>query len=329
MKDLAVRLAALDPDAGAALSVIAYFDRLIESRAGLQAIVRGAAVLAGCPARLSDDERRVQIRIEPDGGRGAHRFPGRRVDVGPGRPGHSLAGTRGSTRPGRRDGAGEGGRGGPGRARAHPGPGAAGRPGLGRAGHRRDRSRTRTAAGGVAAGLPPGRPRPRHRARRRRRPPDRPGCPGRETPRRDRPRPAPIADLPSSWAAARTALRFTAEGTERDPGRRVVHADELGGLVLLAAVAGPDTEPVPDQLALDRAAATVPWMLTTLDAVAETASLRAAATVLRVHHSTLQDRLAHTIPVLGWDVREPQGRLRLQVAPGPAPPTPQPALSRS
>ncbi|MCO8277944.1 helix-turn-helix domain-containing protein, partial [Actinoplanes sp. TRM 88003] len=122
----------------------------------------------------------------------------------------------------------------------------------------------------------------------------------------------PVAALPESWAAARTALRFTAEGTERDPGRRVVHADDLGGLMLLAAAVGPGTEPVPDVLALDRA--TAPWMLTTLDAVAETASLRAAATVLRVHHSTLQDRLAHTIPVLGWDVREPRGRLRLQLA---------------
>jgi hypothetical protein len=50
MKDLAVRPEALDADAGAALRVIAYFDSLSESRAGLQAIVRGAAVLAGVPA---------------------------------------------------------------------------------------------------------------------------------------------------------------------------------------------------------------------------------------------------------------------------------------
>ncbi|MCO8277943.1 hypothetical protein M1L60_45965, partial [Actinoplanes sp. TRM 88003] len=67
MKDLAVRLAALDPDAGAALRVIAYFDRLAETRAGLQTIVRGAAVLAGCPARLVDEARRIQVRVQPDG----------------------------------------------------------------------------------------------------------------------------------------------------------------------------------------------------------------------------------------------------------------------
>jgi DNA-binding PucR family transcriptional regulator len=43
-------------------------------------------------------------------------------------------------------------------------------------------------------------------------------------------------------------------------------------------------------------------------------SLRAAATALRVHHSTLQDRISHAEPLLGWNVREPHGRLRLQLA---------------
>ncbi|MFE1311942.1 hypothetical protein [Streptomyces sp. NPDC058755] len=71
MKELAGRLAALDPDAGAAVRVIAYFDRPAETRAGLEALVRGAAVLAGCPARLVDAERRVTLRVEPDGRRRA------------------------------------------------------------------------------------------------------------------------------------------------------------------------------------------------------------------------------------------------------------------
>src|SRR4051812_44422408 len=67
MKDLAVRLAALDADAGAALRVISYFDSLVEARAGLQSIVRGAAVLADCPARLTDDERRLRTRVTAAG----------------------------------------------------------------------------------------------------------------------------------------------------------------------------------------------------------------------------------------------------------------------
>ncbi|MET7656450.1 PucR family transcriptional regulator, partial [Streptomyces sp. NPDC005486] len=69
MKELAGRLTALDPDAGAAVRVIAYFDRLAESRAGVEALVRGAAVLAGVPARLVDADRRVRVRVEPDGTR--------------------------------------------------------------------------------------------------------------------------------------------------------------------------------------------------------------------------------------------------------------------
>ncbi|NEC84278.1 PucR family transcriptional regulator, partial [Streptomyces sp. SID12501] len=69
MKELAGRLTALDPDAGAAVRVIAYFDRLAEHRAGLEALVRGVAVLAGCPARLADAGRRVRLRVETDGRR--------------------------------------------------------------------------------------------------------------------------------------------------------------------------------------------------------------------------------------------------------------------
>jgi hypothetical protein len=63
MKGLAVRLAALDADAGAALPVFSYFDSLVESRAGPQSIVRGAAVPADCPARLSAIATPTQIRV--------------------------------------------------------------------------------------------------------------------------------------------------------------------------------------------------------------------------------------------------------------------------
>ncbi|MBL7632974.1 helix-turn-helix domain-containing protein [Frankia sp. CN6] len=123
-----------------------------------------------------------------------------------------------------------------------------------------------------------------------------------------------VADLPSSWAAAQTALRLTAEGTARDPGPRVVHADDLGGLAVLASAVGPDTRPVPDVLALERAAQAAGWMLQTLDAVAASPSMRAAAAALTMHHSTLQDRFAQAERLLGWSLHDPQGRLRLQLA---------------
>ncbi|MEU9223672.1 helix-turn-helix domain-containing protein [Streptomyces massasporeus] len=124
----------------------------------------------------------------------------------------------------------------------------------------------------------------------------------------------PVLELPRSWAEARTALRFTAEGTAQDPGPRVVHAEELGGIALLADVVAPGTEPPPDVRALESAAATTPWLSATLHAVVSTASLRAAAAEINVHHSTLQDRLAHAEHLLGWPIRTPQGRLRLQLA---------------
>ncbi|MFF7374892.1 helix-turn-helix domain-containing protein [Streptomyces massasporeus] len=124
----------------------------------------------------------------------------------------------------------------------------------------------------------------------------------------------PVLELPRSWAEARTALRFTAEGTPQDPGPRVVHAEQLGGIALLADVVAPGAEPPPDVRALETAAATTPWLPATLHAVVATASLRAAAAEINVHHSTLQDRLAHAEHLLGWPIRTPQGRLRLQLA---------------
>jgi DNA-binding PucR family transcriptional regulator len=124
----------------------------------------------------------------------------------------------------------------------------------------------------------------------------------------------PVLGLPASWAAARTALRLAAEGTDDDPGPRVVYADEIGSLALLADGVGPATAPPPDVLALEQAAAAAPWMMTTLYAVATSASLRAAAVTLRVHHSTLQDRVVHAERLLGWPVREPAGQFRLHLA---------------
>ncbi|RKR89812.1 PucR-like helix-turn-helix protein [Micromonospora pisi] len=312
MRDLAVRLAALDAEAGAALQVIAYFDGLVEGRAGLQSIVRGAAVLAGCPARLDDDARRVHIRMLPDGiaaplpGPADESWPGQPVGtamlrlerVGPpgpvdamvleraaGAAGSVLDRTRGrapATDPAAVELVVDASA--PADVRLH----AARRLGL-----PVDGTAYAVALGSgesrlAAAGTPP--------------PTTRAGI-----------GPAvPLLDLPESHQAARTALRFAAEGTDEDPGETLVHFEELGGLAVLALV--PDPAGVPDVRALEHAANAAPWVLTTLHAVASTISMRAAATVLRLHHSTLQDRVEHAEHWLGWSVREPQGRLRLQLA---------------
>ncbi|MER5834624.1 helix-turn-helix domain-containing protein [Streptomyces sp. NPDC002130] len=428
MKELAGRLTALDPDAGAAVRVIAYFDRLAESRAGVEALVRGAAVLAGCPARLVDPERRVHVRVEADGTRRDEKAP-----PDPAWPFARLSPDSaavlwlergaGDAGPPARNGVDAGyaravpenadaqhtqvapsvvdavileraagavrlvldrtrGRApaddpalvetlldatAPEQARLH----AARRLGLDLAAHARalaplhgrplvipadagpvpragyasaegtgrpgtgltSPAAVRTAPGprGGAEELPPAArpatpvptaPRPRTGSTAFPGGPDRhaanlhPAPPALRLPAgRLGVGPAvPVLELPRSWAGARTALRFTAEDTPQDPGPSVVHADELGGIALLADLVAPGSEPPDDVRALETAAATAPWLPATLHAVASTSSLRAAAAEINVHHSTLQERLAHAEHLLGWPVRTPQGRLRLQLA---------------
>ncbi|KOU56986.1 CdaR family transcriptional regulator [Streptomyces sp. MMG1533] len=320
MKELAGRLTALDPDAGAAVQVIAYFDRLAESRAGLEALVRGAAVLAGVPARLVDADRRVFVRVETDGTR-------RDTDLPPDPAWPSAALTPGGAAALWLE-------------RAEAAPSVVDAVILERAaGALRivlDRTRGRVPADDPAlvetvldAKVPE--PARLHAARGLGLDPTAPAralalYDGRTRIIAAHPEarlsagrlgvgPAvPVLDLPRSWAAARTALRFTADGTAQDPGPRVVYADELGGVALLADLVAPGAEPPPDVRTLEAAAASTPWLLATLHAVAATASLRAAAAEINVHHSTLQDRLTHAEHLLGWPLRTPQGRLRLHLA---------------
>lgn len=331
MKELAGRLTAVDPDAGAAVQVISYFDRLAESRAGLEALVRGAAVLAGCPARLVDAARHVRVRVEPDGTRKDSETP-----PDPDWPCAALE---------------------PGGVpalwleRAGTVPSVVDAVILERAAGavRLVLDRTRGRAPASAADDPAlietlldgtvVEPTRLHAARRLGVDPADPAVRLRAVARGDGPprvlvtpgggRPAeselpggrlgvgpavPVLELPASWAAARTALRFTADGTPLDPGPRVVYADELGGIALLADLVVPGAEPPPDVRSVEAAAAAVPGLLATLHAVAATASQRAAAAEINVHHSTLQDRLTQAEHLLGWPLRTPQGRLRLQLA---------------
>ncbi|GHH16976.1 hypothetical protein GCM10018780_59750 [Streptomyces lanatus] len=314
-------MTALDPDAGAAVRVIAYFDRLAESRAGLEALVRGAAVLAGVAARLVDGDRRVHVRVEADGTRRDSELP-----PDPAWPSAALTPGGAPALWLERDGRAE--------------PSVVDAVILERAaGVIRlvlDRTRGRAPADDPALvetvldGTAPETAR-LHAARRLGLDPTAParvlapldGRPHIVPAHLDAGAPAgrvgvgpavPVPDLPRSWSEARVALRFTAEGTAQDPGPRVVHAEELGGTALLADLVAPGAEPPPDVQALEAAAAAAPWLLATLHAVASTVSLRAAATEINVHHSTLQERLAHAEHLLGWPLRTPQGRFRLGLA---------------
>ncbi|WP_433788843.1 helix-turn-helix domain-containing protein [Actinoplanes sp. CA-252034] len=312
MKDLAVRLAALDADASAAVQVIAYFDELVEAGAGLQSIVRGAAVLAGCPARLDDDTRRVHIRMLPDGtaalGRSLDeddRWPG--VPAGSAMMRLERSGTAG-----------------PVDAMVLERAAAAARTVL-------DRTRGRAPATDqpamvellVDASAPPD---ARLRAARllglptdgaayatvlhggavrvlkgdADPPPERAGI-----------GPAgPILDLPVSHEAARIAVRFTAAGTDDDPGEPLIRYAALGALAELRHV--PEPGALPDVRILEQPAA--PWLPATLHAITTTPSLRAAAARLRLHHSTLQDRVVQAEHLLGWSLHDPHGLFRTHLA---------------
>jgi hypothetical protein len=323
MERLEGRLTAIDPDAGAAVRVIAYFDRLGETKAGLEALVRGAAVLTGCPARLVDQSRHVGIRVEPDGTR-------RDVDTppDPAWPHEPLVPSTANKAALwlERDG-----------SEAS----VVDEVVLERAARviRRVLDRTRGRAPAEDPALietlfdPATEPETRLLAAKRlglavADPAARfravavfDGKPtvlpvGAELPdgRLGLGPAVPVLELPRSWSAARTALRFTAAGTSQDPGVRVVDAAVLGDLILLERLVVRGAEPPPDVRAVETAITDTPWMLVTLLAVVQTPSLRAAAKEINVHHSTLQARIAHAETLLGWSLHTPYGVLRLHLA---------------
>ncbi|GII60487.1 hypothetical protein Skr01_05720 [Sphaerisporangium krabiense] len=116
------------------------------------------------------------------------------------------------------------------------------------------------------------------------------------------------ADSPDrSWWQARTALRFT---TARRP---VVHYDDLGALALLAEVPRDAARGNADVAAIARMAGDSED-LTTLDAYCETGSLRRAAELLHLHHSSVARRLDQIGKTLGIELTEPTGLVRARLA---------------
>lgn len=119
---------------------------------------------------------------------------------------------------------------------------------------------------------------------------------------------APGAEaLDTSWRRARTALRFT---TAREP---VVRYAELGALALLAEVPDAAARANPDVAALARIAGN-PEDLGTLDAYCATGSLRRAADLLHLHHSSVSRRLDQLSRTLGLDLTDPTGLTRARLA---------------
>ncbi|QYH36475.1 helix-turn-helix domain-containing protein [Salinibacterium sp. M195] len=116
------------------------------------------------------------------------------------------------------------------------------------------------------------------------------------------------ADLVRSWLSALTALRLT---SDHEP---VLHGDDLGSLLLLAEISPAGAPENCDLQSLGVVIRETPRILPMLDTLAASDSLRAAATTLGFHHSTVQSRAEELSAKLGFDVRTSRGRTRLSVA---------------
>jgi hypothetical protein len=110
-----------------------------------------------------------------------------------------------------------------------------------------------------------------------------------------------------SWREARTALRFT---TARQP---VVHYDRLGALALLAQVPEEAARDNADVVAIGRVAGN-PDDLATLDAYCATGSLRRAADLLHLHHTSVARRVDLIGQALDLELTDPAGLTRARLA---------------
>lgn len=74
MQELTGRLQALDPEASESLKVISYFDVLVNGKVSIEALLRAAATLTDCPCGYSPASGKP-IRLCPNGERTAQAFP--------------------------------------------------------------------------------------------------------------------------------------------------------------------------------------------------------------------------------------------------------------
>lgn len=117
---------------------------------------------------------------------------------------------------------------------------------------------------------------------------------------------AVVDDLHRSFRSALVALRLC------DSAAPVVRADDYGALIGLLADS-PDSANSPDVDLLDGVMAHA-WGMVTLDALLRAGSVRQAARSCGVHHSTMTARVGTIADVIGFDPLDGLGRTRLGLA---------------
>jgi len=110
-----------------------------------------------------------------------------------------------------------------------------------------------------------------------------------------------------SWTEARAALRFTT------PRRPVVRYADLGALALFDRVPREAVRDNADVAAVARIAAN-PEDVETLDAYCTTGSLRRAADLLHLHHTSVARRIEQIGKVLDIEITDPAGLMRAGLA---------------
>lgn len=312
MQELAGRLTALDPDASESLKVISYFDALVAGGAGIDALLRAAALLSGVTVGAELVGRTVRMAASgraagsaPSRGWPASDAGGRRVWLEREGIAHAndamilerlslavaIADTR---RPGAEPGAVE---------IVLDAEHTADERSAAAARLRIGSGPFRVAALPLDAEAPPGPSAvlagPHGLARAVIAPPaEAPAVGGHAI--------AESVDLlPEAWSDARVALRLT------DPRHPRCCADDLGAAMQLARTYDRSRPRHPDVdaiLALDARTRDL------LDELVEAESVRAAASALGLHHSTLQVRHESLTRQLGYDPRSRHGRLRYETA---------------
>ncbi|GAA2250064.1 hypothetical protein N1031_19860 [Herbiconiux moechotypicola] len=119
---------------------------------------------------------------------------------------------------------------------------------------------------------------------------------------------AAIDDIDRSFRTAMIALRLHG-GSSDGPSR----ADDLGGLAEMLADLPDDRREDGDQAAVELVTLHK-WGASTIDALVRAGSLREAARIAGVHHSTMTDRTEIITATLGFDPMSGIGRTRLGLA---------------